>query len=508
MKTRNLFGKISLIIIGVVFGAILVSSADLIKISKAEHINIGSENSPVENLTLTNFNTAFIEVAEKVTPSIVSINVVSTVKEDPHKDLFNFPFNFPEFKDKNQDFKREGGGSGVIISKDGYILTNNHVVENASQIKIHLFDKRELDAKIIGKDPLTDLAVVKVDAENLPAAYMGDSDQLKVGSWVMAIGNPLSYLTSTVTAGIVSATGRNIGIIKDKENYGIEDFIQTDAAINPGNSGGALVDLTGAVVGINSAIATNGFSSTYIGYGFAIPINIAKSVAQDLIENGEVSRGYIGVSITEVDAATAKAVGLDKPMGIMIQNVVEDGSAATEDILAGDVILEIDGKEINKPNQLQSYVATKRAGTEVHLTLFREGKKITRDVVLKAREKDKEETTELVSSKKEKKKDSNNIQEINLKELGLTVQDLNDSGLKKYKVKNGILIKDVEQFSKAADQSLFPGLVITQVDKKNISSAEDFEEAINSKKGEAVLLKLYDEQGNTRFVGLEIPDNK
>ncbi len=502
MKTRNLFGTISLLVIGVVFGAILVSSAGLVKQSRAEHINIGSESSPVENLTLTNFNTAFIEVAEKVTPSIVSITVTSSVKSDPHKDLFNFPFNFPELKEKMPEY-REGGGSGVIISKDGYILTNNHVVENATKVKIHLFDKRELDAEIIGKDPLTDLAVVKVNAENLPAAYMGDSDKLRVGEWVMAIGNPLSYLTSTVTAGIVSATSRNIGIIRD--NYGIEDFIQTDAAINPGNSGGALVDLTGAVVGINSAIATNGFSATYIGYGFAIPINIAKSVAEDLIENGEVSRGYIGVSITEVDAATAKAVGLDKPMGIMIQNVVEDGSAASEDILAGDIILEIDGKVIDKPNQLQSYIATKRAGTEVHLTLFRDGKKIRRDVTLKARANEKEETTEFVDTKKEKKKDNNNIQEVSFKQLGLTVQDLTDSGLKKYKVKNGVMIKDIEQFSKASDQSLFPGWVITQVDKKNINSAEDFEELINSKKGEAVLLRLVDEQGNTRFVGLEIP---
>ncbi|MBK8946394.1 MAG: Do family serine endopeptidase [Ignavibacteriae bacterium] len=504
MKSRNLIGKISLIVIGIVFGAILVSSADLVKFSRAENISIGSESSPVENLALSNFNTAFIEVAEKVTPSIVSINVVSSVKEDPHSNLFDFPFNFPQFKDKNKEFKREGGGSGVIISKDGYILTNNHVVENASKVTIHLFDKRELEAEIIGKDPLTDLAVVKVDADNLPAAYMGDSDKLRVGEWVMAIGNPLSYLTSTVTAGIVSATSRNIGIIKD--NYGIEDFIQTDAAINPGNSGGALVDLNGAVVGINSAIATSGFSATYIGYGFAIPINIAKSVAQDLIENGEVSRGYIGVSITEVDAATAKAIGLEKPMGIMIQNVVEDGSAASEDIIAGDVILEIDGKAVDKPNQLQSYIATKRAGTEVHLTLFRDGKKINRDVVLKARNNEKEENTEVVELKKEKKKDSNKVQEVNFKELGLTVQDLNDSLLKKYKVKNGVLIKDVEQFGKASDQKLFPGLLITQIDKKNINSAEDFEDIINSKRGEAVLLKVMDENGNTRFVGLEIPN--
>lgn len=504
MKTRNIFGTISLLVIGVVFGAILVSSAGLINQSRAEHVTVGSENSPVSSVSLTDFNNAFIEVANKVTPSIVSINVLSTVKEDPHKELFNFPFNFPQFKNRTPQ-KREGSGSGVIISPDGYILTNNHVVENAVKVKVNLYDKREMDAEVIGRDPLTDLAVVKIDAKNLPAAYLGNSDKLKVGSWVMAIGNPLSYLTSTVTAGIVSATGRNINIIKD--NYGIEDFIQTDAAINPGNSGGALVDLTGAVVGINSAIATNGFSPSYIGYGFAIPINIAKAVAQDLIEHGEVSRGYIGVSITEVDAATAKAVGLDKPTGIMIQNIIPDGSASSEDIQAGDVILNVDGKELNKPNQLQSYIATKRAGDEVHLTLFRDGKQIERDVVLKAKKKDDSKSTKFVKNKNEKKQENGKIEQESFENLGLTVQNIPESALEKYKVNNGILIKDVEDFSKAADQRLFPGLVITEVDRKPIESVSDFEDIINSKKGNAVLLKVNDKDGNTRFVGLEIPDD-
>jgi len=501
MKGRNLFGTISLLIVGIVFGAILVSSAGLVKQSKAEEIQIGSNSSPVSNVSLNDFNTAFIEVAEKVTPSIVSITVVSKSKENPHKGFdFDFPFNFKE----KMPQERQGGGSGVIISEDGYILTNNHVVDNAISVKITLFDKRELDAEVIGTDPLTDLAVIKVDGNDLPSAYLGDSDQLKVGSWVMAIGNPLSYLTSTVTAGIVSAIGRNINIIRD--NYGVENFIQTDAAINPGNSGGALVDLNGAVIGINSAIATNGFSSSYIGYGFAIPINMAKSVAQDLIENGEVSRGYIGVSIAEVDAATAKAIGLDKPKGIMIQNVVEDGSAANEDILAGDVILEVDGKEVNKPNQLQSYIATRRAGTEVELLLYRDGSEIKRSVVLKARETGKNEETKLASNKTKKKKDSDEVSEVTFDNLGLTVTDLSENLSKKYKIDEGIFVKDVKKYSKAANQRLFPGLAIVEVDKKAISSVEDFEEIINSKNGDAVLLKVQDQEGNTSFVGLEIPE--
>lgn len=503
MKTRNIFGTISLLVIGVVFGAILVSNSGLLKQSRAENIQIGSESSPVEISSLSDFNNAFTQVAEKVTPSIVSIQVVSSVKEDPHKDLFDFPFNIPQFKDQKPR-NRQGAGSGVIISPDGYIITNNHVVEDAVNVKVNLFDKTELDAEVIGRDPLTDLAVIKVKGKDLPAAYMGNSDNLKVGTWVMAIGNPLSYLTSTVTAGIISATGRNINIIQD--TYGIEDFIQTDAAINPGNSGGALVDLTGSVIGINSAIATNGFSASYIGYGFAIPINIAKAVAQDLIENGEVSRGYIGVSIKEVDGATAKALGLDKPKGIIIQSVLEDGSAATEDIVPGDIILKVDGKEVNKPNQLQSYIATKRAGTEVHLTLFRDGKEISRDVTLKARDKDKSDSVELVGTKKEKKNDSEDLKEASFDAIGLTVQNLPNNMMKKYKTDHGILVKDVKQFSKAADQRMFPGLLITEVDKKPINSVKEFEKIINSKIGDAILLKVADENGNTSFIGLEIPE--
>jgi len=508
MNRRNLFGTISLIVIGIVFGAILVSSADLVKQSKAEGSSskIGSLNSPVSNVNLNDFNNAFIEVAEKVTPSIVSITVVSEMKSNPHKGLegfenFELPFQFKEKMPKNQ----QGGGSGVIISDDGYIITNNHVVENAVSVEVSLMDKRKLNAKVIGTDPLTDLAVIKVEASDLPAAFLGDSEKLKAGTWVMAIGNPLGYLKSTVTAGIVSAIGRNINIIRDKDGYGVENFIQTDAVINPGNSGGALVDLSGAVIGINSAIATNGFSASYIGYGFAIPINMAKSVAEDLIENGEVNRGYIGVGIREVDEAMSKAIGLDRPKGIMIERILEDGAAAGEDIETGDVILKVDGKEVNKPNQLQSYVATKRANTEVELTLFRDGDEITRTVTLQARNKNKDDSL-IVETKKKKDKKAEKVSEINFENLGLTVKDLNEATSKKYKVDNGIIIKDVEKFSKAANQRLYPGAVITEVDKKKIDSVEEFDKIVKSKKGKAMLLKIKHENGNSSFVGLEIPE--
>jgi len=374
-------------------------------------------------------------------------------------------------------------------------------VEDAKQVTVTLHDKREIDATVVGTDPLTDLAVIKVDASNLNAAYLGDSDAIKVGQWVMAIGNPLS-LSSTVTAGIVSAIGRNINIIKDR--YGVENFIQTDAAINPGNSGGALVDLNGSVIGVNSAIATNGMTSSYIGYGFAIPINMAKSVANDLIANGKVSRGYIGVSISSVDAQTAKALGLSVAKGVLIQEVVKGGSASKEDIKEGDVIFKIDSREVNEPNELQGYIASKRAGAQIKLTLFRDGKEIERYVTLKA--KDDDESVESVASKKkDDSKENDSKSEEVFENLGMTVKNLSASDKTKYKVDSGILISDVKNFGKAFKQNIPQGTIITQVDRKEVSTVAEFKNLINKKKGDAVLLKIVDQSGTTRFVGLEIP---
>lgn len=423
MNNRGFLGALSLIVVGVVFGVVLVSSFGWVKPSMAD-VKIGSEKPPVEKIDLDAkaFNDAFVNVAETVTPSIVQIRVVSTVKT-------NLPDEFKFFFKFHDDVPREqlGGGSGVIISKDGYILTNNHVVENASQITVGLLDKREFDAKVVGTDPLTDLAVIKIDANDLPDAYLGDSDNLRIGQWVMAIGNPLS-LASTVTAGIISAKGRNLNLIND--SYGVEDFIQTDAAINPGNSGGALVDLSGAVIGINSAIATNGMTQSYIGYGFAIPISLAKSVAKDLIENGKVSRGYIGVQIEEVSASTAKAVGLDKPKGVIIQRVVEDGAASEVDIKAGDIILDVDGREVNQPNELQGYIASKRAHDKVKVLLYRDGKEITRTVTLKPRE-DEETVADNPHNMKKDNDTDLDVKEYDFDNLGMTVRNMTGSELEK-----------------------------------------------------------------------------
>lgn len=493
---KNYLGIAAILFIGAVFGAVLVSGLGYVQPSFGQ-VEIGSKTKPniSENQSLTNFNNSFIETAEKLTPSIVQITVISKSKENPHEGLeFFFPFK----NDIPQE--RQGGGSGVIISDDGFILTNNHVVEDATEVTVNLYDKRKFDAKVIGTDPLTDLAVIKIDAKDLPAAYLGDSDKLKVGQWVMAIGNPMA-LTSTVTAGIISALGRSVNIIRD--NYGVEDFIQTDAAINPGNSGGALVDLNGEVIGINAAIATNGMTGTYIGYGFAIPINLAKVVAEDLISSGKVKRGYIGVRIEEVDADLAKAVGLDTPRGILIQQIIEDGAAAKEDIKAGDIILKIDGKEVNKPNELQSHVASKRAGDKIQLDIFRDGDYISRSIKLKARE---EESSEVAKESEVSSEPKGDIEEMDFDNLGLTVRNLRKQELSEFKVKNGVLISKVKKFSKAENQSLFAGLVITEVNRKKIESVSDLKSAFKSKKGEAALMKVVDRDGASRFVGIEIPE--
>ena len=467
MNYKGILGAVVLVFVGIIFGAILVSGFGVVRPSLAD-VNLGAANPPVNlDADATSFSKAFIEVADKVTPTIVQITVVSE-RENPHSDFFFFPF-------KDLPKEQRGSGSGIIISDDGYIVTNNHVVENATKVSVGMSDKRTFEAKVIGTDPLTDLAVIKIDAKDIPAAYLGNSDDLKVGQWVMAIGNPLA-LSSTVTAGIVSAIGRGqLGLIKD--SYGVENFIQTDAAINPGNSGGALVDLSGAVIGVNSAIAA-GNTGTYIGYGFAIPINLVKSVAKDLIAHGKISRGYIGVNIGEVDDAMAKSLGLDKPKGIIVQGIVEGGAASKADIKEGDVILKVDGREVNQPNQLQGYIASKSAGSTVKLSLFRDGKEIEREVTLKARDSDTK--VEPIANQENENEGSSESKSstAQFEDLGFSVSNLSSKEKSDFKVDHGVVITDVKRFSKAEDTQLAKGFVILEADKKKVNSVSELRSII------------------------------
>ena len=299
---------------------------------------------------------SFQEVASSVTPAVVFIRV-ELASSGAERGWF------PRFNGS-----RVSVGSGVIIDETGYIVTNNHVVEGAENIIVTLDDKRQFEAKVIGTDKSTDLAVIKAtSASDLPSVTFGDSEELSVGEWVIAIGNPFR-LTSTVTAGIISALGRQVEIIDDA--FGIEDFIQTDAAINPGNSGGALVDLQGNLIGINTAIATE--SGSYEGYGFAVPVNLMERVVQDLISFGEVKRGYLGVSIRPIDAARASELGLDRIAGVYIDNILSGGSADKSGLRDGDVVLSINGRQVDEPNDLQVSVAIHRPGDQLQVEVWRD----------------------------------------------------------------------------------------------------------------------------------------
>jgi len=496
IKLKSIVGATTLIVLGIFMGALLVTGYGDIKPSYAD-VALGTNKAPVSlDANASSFSKAFIEVAEKVTPQIVQIEVVSKRTNNPHENLI-IPFDLFNNMPKEQ----KGSGSGIIISPDGYIVTNNHVVKNASKVTVGLGDKRTFSAKVIGTDPLTDLAVIKINAKDLSVAFLGNSDEVKVGQWVMAIGNPLS-LTSTVTAGIVSAIGRGqLGLIKDR--YGIENYIQTDAAINPGNSGGALVDLSGSVIGINTAIAASG-GGTYIGYGFAIPINLVKAVTKELIANGKVTRGYIGVEISEVDDAIAKSIGLAAPHGILVQKLVKGGSAEAADIKEGDVILKVDDKVVDEPNTLQTYIATKTAGTTVKLTIFREGKTITKSVKLKALNDEPEIKTVKNGGSSDESTDGNPA-EVSLDDIGLTVQNLSNNDKSIFNIDSGIIISDVKPYSIAGDQNLIKGLIIVEADKKKVQDVKEFQKIIDSKKGSAILLKVIDDKGNSRFLGLAVP---
>ena len=380
-----------------------------------------------------------------------------------------------------------GSGSGVIISKDGYIATNNHVVKDADKngIKVTLTDKREFNAKIIGTDPNTDIAVIKIDADDLHEISMGNSDNVQVGEWVMAIGNPLG-LNSTVTAGIVSAMGRNIGINQDQSGYGIEDFIQTDAAINPGNSGGALVDMNGQLVGINSAIKTN--TGYFQGYGFAIPVNIVKNVVSELIKSGKVNRGYIGVNIQTIDETMAKGLGLDKAKGVLVQGVVKDGAGEDAGIKVGDVILKVDGKDVNAANELQAIIASKHPGDVVSLSIFRDNKTIDKSVTLKPRA---EETTAQNMSSQQQESHSGELSSKSIKSIGMSVSDLDNATKSKFNLKGGAIVTAVDMYSESFMRGIREGYIIVEANKKEINNVNDLVDALNGEKeGDSVLLKI------------------
>jgi serine protease Do len=415
-------------------------------------------------------NVDFVSVADLATPAVV--HIISTMKSSPRGQMtnpFEEFFNGPGMP--QQQGLQQGTGSGVIIRENGYIVTNNHVVDNASKVEIVLEDKRTYIAEVIGTDPETDLALLKIDETKLPFLNLGNSDELKVGEWVIAVGNPFN-LTSTVTAGIVSAKGRSINLLRERGGeYAIENFIQTDAAVNPGNSGGALVNTSGELIGINTAIASQ--TGSYSGYSFAIPINLAKKVIGDLKDYGEVKRAILGVRIQDVTQDLADEKGLRNLNGVFVPAVTEGGSAAKAGIKEGDVIIKIGDVVVNKGSDLQEQISKHHPGDKVNVTVIRDKKEKVITATLLSKEGDNEISTEI------------NRQEKMV--LGAEIANLTREEKSTLKVKNGVKIAKLG--SGAMKKKGIPeGFVITQIDKTPVYTTKDVENALKNKSG-AVLIE-------------------
>ena len=428
---------------------------------------------------------AFINVAKLANPAVVSIVGKKEVKNNFRNDPF-YQF-FPEFNNFFDTPEQYGTslGSGVIIDKyNGYILTNNHVVKDSDEISVMLFDKRELVAELIGSDELSDLALLKIESEDLYEVSMGNSDELDVGQWVVAIGSPFQQsLSNTVTAGIVSAVGRN----DIMSNQSIENFIQHDAAINPGNSGGALLSLEGELIGINTAIATgNSWSPQNAGIGFAIPINQAKRVIEDLLTLGIVERGFLGVNIMDIDSKMIESLGMKNTQGALIADVVEDSPADIAGLKAGDVILEVDNKKVNNASKLKLLISSNRPEDKTKLLILSDKKKKTTYVTL-----DKYPGQEQVAESEAK--EEKNYEEFDL--IGVAVDNSSDGGVE---------IKNIDKKSNAYRAGLRKGHLILSIENKEVRDVDDYADKLsNYNKGDIIMMQTSN-KGRKTFIAFNI----
>ncbi len=442
---------------------------------------------------LTQFNNALVNLADVSKPTVVMVSTERTVTRRSGGSMFDFftPFRddpffrdfFPDRGPREREFQQRGLGSGVIVSADGYILTNHHVIDQVDTITVKLINEKVLPATVVGSDPRTDVAVLKVDAENLPFMSFGDSDELHVGEMVLAIGSPLgAALAHTVTQGIVSAKGRSdLNILGGN---GFENFIQTDAAINRGNSGGPLVNMRGELVGINTAIASQ--SGGFQGIGFAIPSNMARNVMESIIETGRVVRGYVGIQFQPVDESLARALGLPQAQGIIVTEVVEDSPASAAGIQSEDVILRFNGRNIQSSSDFRRRVAEKMPGTEITLTINRDGAEQDVTVVLGEFPSD-----EIAVADQETIRDF----------IGFSVTELTADLAQRLRIRSniqGVVVEDVEANSPAARNGLRQGDVIVSLNRRPVTSVSEFNEGISAiDPTDIVLLQIV--RGNNRF---------
>ena len=492
MKSKNIsLVAVFAVFLGIVLGLIIASNLDFTKHSMAAdngaaEPNLVSPGSSADDelVGLQNFSKAFSRIANRVKPSIVTVKSSKTVRTEVPEFWRQF-FNVPE------EQIRQGLGSGVIVDEKGYILTNNHVVENTDELQVTI-GSSVYEAKIVGRDPQSDLAVIKIDAHNLTPLKLGDSDELEVGEWVLAIGNPFSeLLDQTVTAGIVSAKGRS-GLTRGEISF--EDFIQTDAAINPGNSGGALVNLRGELVGINTMIFSSSGGS--VGIGFAIPVNLAKNVMNQLIASGKVSRGWLGVYIGNVSEEAAEAFGLDRPRGALINQVTDKSPAEDAGLKGGDVILKINDKEIKDSAMLMNTIAAMAPGTRVNVTIWRDGKERAFTVKLGER-------PDSVTAKEESEPVDNT--------LGLQVANPTRENMRRFEVdynEDGVLVVGVNSGSPAGRQGIRPGDLIKEINRRKVSNTKEFNAVMKEiKPGEVVLFRI--KRGdNSLFAAVRVPKEK
>jgi Do/DeqQ family serine protease len=473
LKINNMKKYLSFFIVAILGGLI---SLAIYKAIEPEPTSFQVQQStPAQQVSLTGVSGMplpdFVEAANNTVHAVVHIKAEFARKNSLYEDFFENFFN--PFSAPRSSAPIIGTGSGVIISPEGYIITNNHVVQDAVNIEVTLNDKRVYKAKVVGTDPSTDLALIKIDENNLPYLIYGNSDDLKVGEWVLAVGNPFN-LTSTVTAGIVSAKARNINILGDRTGQTIESFIQTDAAVNRGNSGGALVNTRGELVGINAAIASgNGF---YTGYSFAIPINLVRKVAKDLLQYGEVQRGYIGVQIQEVDAELAKKKNLDKIKGVYVADVTDNGSAQKAGIKPGDVIVAVNDREVNSNSELLEIIGQYSPGDKINLTVERNGQPKTYEITL---------TNQQGTTEKIKHEEASFIEN-----LGASFRPVPDEIKKQLGIQSGVEITELRPGALSAI-GIKKGFIITRIDRVRVNSVKDIEDALKDKRGGVLIEGIY-----------------